>query len=289
MARTITEISNSIKADFVRNASIRQMYHLTNEYEAFSGTPTEFYNTHISTASIETVLITIIATLVAAIENMFEWHKSEIDNVISNERYGHAGWYKNRALEFQFGSDVGEDGAYSVVNEDQRVVKYAYVEENNISTGVVIKIAGTNNGNLCPLTPAQYNAFVSYINKIKPAGIPIAVINEQPDILALALKIYYNPLLMSGDGRLVDGGEKPVETAIKRYLNSIEFNGAFIKMKLIDEIQLARGVEVVDIEVATHRSSGNNSEDVDVLFVPYSGYMTCDFNSDLIINYVARL
>ncbi|MDR2009213.1 MAG: hypothetical protein LBQ22_01875 [Bacteroidales bacterium] len=302
MARTIKEIAEKIKKDFISSHTLRTIYNLNDEYESYTGENENFYDKHFSEISIETLLINIVAAVAAVIENMFDWFKKDITELVEQERYGHPGWYEKMACRFQYGDDIDENyysyetgepfsesDIYSVISIGKQVVKYAYAEENGSGAGVVIKIAGKNNDTLEPIDEIQEKAFTEYINRIKPAGIPVKVINKIPDSLSIKLSIYYNPLVMDNEGKLLENDDiEPVSDAIKNYLNNLEFNGEFINMRLVDEIQKAEGVEIVDLEEVKAKHAEYEEKIVKVRHTPYAGYMTLNFdsNDDFDITYI---
>lgn len=293
MARTIKEISDEIKSQFVSNSTLNTLY----GWGIIIGNPIDFYNSKFKETSIESNIIWVVATCMATVENLFDWHKSELTKIVENERYGHLGWYAKMALLFKYGAnisntynendpDFAEGTIYDETAEGENIVKYAVATENNDKAGVVLKIAGENNGNFEAITASQLLSFTAYINRIKPAGIPINIINQNGDRLTLIILIYYDPLVLMGDGTSIINGNKPVEDAIINYLKSIDFNGEFIKMKLVDEIQKAEGVSIVENTTATAAIGTNQAINIQVKYTPYSGYMTLDLNNDLQITYL---
>jgi hypothetical protein len=300
MARTIAEISNYIKTGFISSQNLRNLYGLEEEYANSTIDNAAFYDNHFSQVSIETIIINIVAVVAATIENMFDWFTADIKKIVESERYGHAGWYKKMALLFQFGeninneyspestSDFAESAIYANENPELQVIKYAFAESSATGTGVNIKIAGETDGELSPLTSDQIKAFTAYMNRIKPAGIPLNIINRNADRLIIELTIYYNPLVLDSDGSKISDGSRPVEEAINGYLNSIEFNGEFINMKIIDAIQQAIGVEIAELTRSAQQHEGYPVTDIEVKFTPDSGYMRLDFENDLFITYIPR-
>lgn len=309
MARTINEIANVMKVDFVRKAALRTLYALTDYNDnADDAELVTYYNSKFSAVSVETCLIYIVAACAAVVENMMDWFTEDVSNMIDNERYGHAGWYVKKALQFRYGQDINanyladpddnavdgdfaEEDLYPELADESelealQVVKYAYCEEG--TSGVSLKIAGMANNALAPIGTGELAAFTSYINRIKPAGISITVINESADILTLTLTVYYNPLILNSSGELIsDTSEQPVETAIHNYLNSIDFNGEFVSMKLVDAIQAAAGVEIVELVNATYQHGNYTAENINTRYTPESGYFTLNDN-DCNIEYIAN-
>lgn len=313
MARTTKEIADGMKQGFVNDSSIRLMYSLDTDWNN-RGTQTalEFYNAHFSAVSIETIFIYLVAIVANAIEVLFDEHKANITRIVETERFGLPGWYRKMALQFRFGAGLDEnyydpDGAFADTDiypaqyqNDQdypHIVKYAYAEETAEHLGVTIKIAKETDGVLSPLddgtddTDNEIAAFTAYINRIKPAGVPVTVVNSQPDQLTLTLVVKYDPLVITldsnGDGVLIsDSSVKPVELAIEQYLNSIDFNGRFIPMKLIDAVQVAEGVKIAEITSATAQHADYDPQPIGIEYTPYAGYMKLE-SSNLTINYEA--
>ena len=298
MARTIKETAEEIKVAFVRNATLRNLYQL-EEYDADGDDATHlaYYDSHFSTISVETCLIYAIATCMADIENMTDWFKSDVQHVVDNERYGYAGWYAKKMKAFRYGQDVVNDYSHSDSDfaegteyadtgltqqeiEDLQIIKYASATDNGHS--VLIKIA-KDDGNGAPtvLSSAEASMAEAYINRIKPAGIPITVINEPADSLDVSVKVVYNPLIF---GTLEDV-ENAVETAIKKYLNSIEFNGRFVAMTMIDHLQEAEGIEIAQVNRISATHAGFSAVDItgQTSYVPNSGYLALT-NLEVIID-----
>lgn len=318
MARTTKEIADGMKQNFVNDTSIRSMYSLDTEWEN-KGTQTalEFYNAHFSAVSIETIFIYLVAIVANAIEVLFDEHKANITRIVETERFGLPGWYRKMALQFRFGAAVNDDindpnyysptGNFATTDtyleqyqDDERyprIVKYAYAEETAEHLGVTVKIAKETDGVLSPLddgtddTDNEIAAFAAYMNRIKPAGIPVTVVNQPPDQLTLSLVVKYDPLVITldsnGDGVLIsDSSVKPVEVAIEQYLNSIDFNGRFIPMKIIDAVQVAEGVKIAEITSATAQHADYDPQPISIEYTPYAGYMKLE-SSNLTINYEA--
>lgn len=307
MARTTKEIADGMKQNFVNDTSIRSMYSLDTDWNN-RGTQTalEFYNAHFSAVSIETIFIYLVAIVANAIEVLFDEHKANITRIVETERFGLPGWYRKMALRFRFGAGLDEnyydpDGAFADTDiypaqyqNDQdypHIVKYAYAEETAEHLGVTVKIAKETDGVLSPLdngtddTDNEIAAFTAYMNRIKPAGIPVAVVNSQPDQLTLTLVVKYDPLLLNANGTLITSpSDKPVEIAIEQYLNSIDFNGKFIPMKLVDAVQVAEGVKIAEITSATAQHAGYEPRPISIEYTPYAGYMKL---TTLTINYEA--
>lgn len=287
MARNITDITNTMKEAFMASETLQALY-------GFAGT--DSFDSKFSSVSIEAILINIVSTVAAAVENMFDWHKAEITNTIETERYGYKGWYEKKALEFQYGDGITNDYSSSDTEyaegteydntgrtdediEALRIIKYAYCEEQTgvSKIGVKLKVAKDSDGEFIMPEIAEQAAFMAYINRIKPGGMPVEFIFANGDVLTLSLTIIYNPLILKNTGeKLSQTGVFPVKDAILSYLHSIDFNGEFIGMKLIDAVQAVDGVEIAVLNSATATYASTTTVDItnEPYYAPYAGWMT---------------
>lgn len=298
MARTIKEIAEEIKVEFVRNETLREAYGLTG-YDADGDEATQlaYYDNNFSKVSVETCIIYVIATCMAAMENMTDWFKSDVQHVVDKERYGYAGWYAKKMKAFRYGQDIENDYSHSDVDfaegteypdtgltaseiEELQIVKYASALDSGRE--VIIKIAKDDgNGSPTPLSSAEAAMAEAYINRIKPAGIPITIINETADSLDVSVKVVYNPLIFGAQ----EDVENAVETAIKKYLNSIEFNGRFVAMTMIDHLQEVEGIEIAQVNRISVTHAGFSAVDITgaTSYVPNSGYLALS-NLEIIVD-----
>ena len=291
MARTIAEISDSLKQSFLSNTALMALYG--------NNAPT------LSPTSIEGRLINIVATAIAPVENMFDWFKKDITKAVETERYGYAGWYEKTAKLFRYGQEISPDyspnGSFaeSTLYSDDgltpqdiaelQIIKYAFAAENPTGIGVTVKIATENNGSIAQVNPdTVLPVFKAYMNRIKPAGIPLKVINEPAEILSVNIKVWYDPLVMNSNGATITGGIKPVEDALKSYLKSIEFAGEFVVMKMVDVVQNVDGVKVVAFVSATATAGATVTQITD-RHTPVSGYMKIpDSMNGVTIQYISE-
>ncbi|MDR0604589.1 MAG: hypothetical protein LBG80_09835 [Bacteroidales bacterium] len=272
MARSIKEIADSIKEAFVKNTTLQVLYGLN------SG---KTYDEQFSDVSLETVLIEEVATASSVTENLVEMRKAEIDRIILSERYGYKGWYERMMKKFQFGDDVNEldeKDYYDTIDESKQIIKFAYCEEKE--GGILLKVAKADaNGEPEALdagtnTNIEYTAVLEYINRVKPAGIKVELRSEDADKLKVSILIRYNALLFVTE----DAMKNAVQTSIKDYLKSLEYNGAFVGMTMIDFLQSVAGIEIAQISYAgvSHALWGIEDITNKVSYTPYSGYLILD-------------
>lgn len=250
--------------------------------------------------------IYIVSVAIWTLETLFDQHKAEVNDALAQLKPHSPRWYRNKALAFQDGfaliedSDVFRPDFYDIVTnkwipatEEQirnsKIIKYSAVTEAEIESRLIIKIATEKDKELSPISNDKKNNFEKYINEIKDAGVRVTVVNYEPDILKLQLKIYRNPLVLDGNGTLIltGGGNNPVKDAIRQYMKDLPFNGELILAHFVDKLQKIEGVEIPHIVGASTRwieaTSGvyGDFTGVDVKKIPSSGYFKVLFADEL--------
>lgn len=240
-----------------------------------------------SKAAIWRLWVFIYAFAIWLHEGIFETHKKEIEELIALNKVHTAKWYRGRALLFQFGYDLGESDVYNNAGVDEslviasKIVKQASVEE--IAGRLKIKVAKNipsvnellnNEFDLAPLSETEKAAFGQYMGLIKDAGTLLEIISRPPDVLTLVVDVYFDPLVLDGNGARLDGSDDyPVKRAISEFLYNLEFNGELILTKLTDYLQKVEGVEMPVIKSASTRYADNPFAVMNETYIADSGYM----------------
>ena len=241
----------------------------------------------------------IIAVAIWSLEKIFDIHRADIDKRLAELKPHTARWYRSKALAFQYGFDLLTDsdkfnntGHTEEQIEASKIVKYSAVVESPNEGRLIVKIAGEQGEQLQPITDAQKQAFEAYLQEIKDAGVRLSVVNYQPDVLHLQMKIVYDPLVLDSNGQSIIHATKPVEEAIKSYLKRLPFNGELVLAHLIDALQQAEGVKIPHLVLAQSKnitSSGEYGafETIEISKIPTAGYFTIDNFND--ITYVSNV
>jgi len=236
----------------------------------------------------------IIAVAIWSLEKLFDQHRADIDKRLAELKPHTARWYRSKALAFQYGFDLLPDsdkfnnvGHTEEAIEASKIVKYSAVIESKNEGRLIVKIAGEQGEQLQPITEPQKQAFEAYLQKIKDAGVRLSVVNYQPDILHLQMKIVYDPLVLDSNGQSIIHATKPVEEAIKSYLKRLPFNGELVLAHLIDVLQQAEGVKIPHLVLAQSKNitSGGGYgafETIEISKIPTAGYFTIDNFNDII-------
>ena len=241
----------------------------------------------------------IIAVAIWSLEKLFDQHRADIDKRLAELKPHTARWYRSKALAFQYGFDLLPDsdtfnnqGHTEEQIEASKIVKYSAVIESKNEGRLIVKIAGEQGNTLQPITDAQKQAFEAYLQEIKDAGVRLSVVNYQPDILHLQMKIIYDPLVLDSNGQSILHATKPVEETIKSYLKRLPFNGELVLAHLIDALQQAEGVKIPHLVLAQSKNitigGGYGAfETIEISKIPTAGYFTIDNFND--ITYVSNV
>jgi len=212
------------------------------------------------------------------LENLFDYHKSEVDAIISAQKPHTLQWYVSKAKLFQFGATLPDNSdTYLSPSTDPSVAIVKYAAAVELSNLVRIKAAKDNAGTLESLTPVQLSSFAAYMNRIKDAGVRLQVTSGDPDNLQLVLKVFYDPLVLTSTGARVDGSSlTPVLDAVNSFLSSLPFNGVFILNQLIAALQAVDGVEIGYVISAQANYAATPYVPIAVKYTPDAGYMALD-------------
>lgn len=167
---------------------------------------------------------------------------------------------------------------------------------------LTLKVAKEVDGRKEKLELHEKRAFRAYMNQIKDAGTQIRVLSNKGNEIEIELEVYVNPLTFyTGNennneidklntGKLLSNlSKEPVRDAIKEYITTLEFNGAFVPTYLIDKIQQIPGVHLpilqkITVDGADKPVFDQLDKEQDLpFFVPRSGYFNVKDNNFKIV------
>lgn len=276
MARTTAEIKLEITTTFMNNEVLSSLYGFqigASFVETFSNT------------ALESILFDVVAFSIYVLENLFDNHKQEIKDLITNDKAHRASWYGTKSKEFQYGFDLIQDtdqydntGFTDEQIEASRIIKYSAVTQS--SGQLLIKIATQNDGVLAPISLPQKTSFDAYINEIADCGVRYTVVNHLPDILLLNIQLFCDPLVIDKYGMSILNGNYPVQEAVQEFMKNLPFNGELVLFDLETALKKVEGVEIPNLIGAKSQvinlSTGLYEEPqvIDVKAIPVSGYFT---------------
>jgi len=275
MARTIQQIETEIKAGVIAQPALSAL-------------------TSTSNTAIWRLWVYVFSVCIWALENLYDLFKSDVNYLIAQEKPHTLKWYATMSRRFQFGFALAPDETYfnngaatEAAIAASKVVKFAAVSE--VTKGLRIKVAGESSGDLAPLSAPELASFVSYMGRIKDAGVRLYIGSSAPDSLKQTLNIYYDPLLLDNTGKRLDGtNDTPVQDAVNEYLKNLPFNGLFVHAQYIDALQQVDGVVIPEIVSSEARYGALAFSPITTEYLPDAGYLRLATPSDLTLNFIAH-
>lgn len=274
MARTTAEIKLEITTSFMNNGILSSLYNFQIG---------ALFQDTFSNVAIESILFDIVAFAIYTVENLFDIHKSEIDDKLENQKSGRPSWYKYMALKFQYGFSLATDKDYFENGnatpeqiEASKIVKYAAVTQP--PGRLVIKIAGEINNKLAPISASGLASFIEYVEEFKWAGVDVDVVNFLPDRLYLSIQIERDALILDENGMSILNGNYPVNDAILEYMKELPFDGQLALAHLTDKLQQVPGVKIPTIVSAqsswidAQLGGYAQPQPINIKTIPVSGY-----------------
>jgi hypothetical protein len=234
-------------------------------------------------------ILFMVSFAIDSLCEMFEIFKQQVFTQSNEKERRTANWYRQKALDFQYGYELVEGKDYydnseltEAEIEQSKIIKYAIAVEESDKSTLYIKIA---NADKQPLTGDQLEAFTNYINDVADMGVHITVRNEASDNLQLNLNVWYNPTLLNENGTELNSSNEPVKEAIQTYLSNLNFNEEYINMKLIDALQQLPAVKIVEVSYSSYKYGVLNWQPINGRYTPYAGHISIN-HEDLQINYI---
>lgn len=225
----------------------------------------------------------IVATVLCILDNLFDLHKSEVDTEIAALKPHSLTWYQNLARSFQYGQDTipeSDQYANTGLTSDQiaaqKIIAQSAVTEVStaVAIGLRVKVVKLVAGTYAQLSADELAAFTAFMNKQKDAGVNILAQSPPADSLKLTIEIFYDPLVLKGDGSRIDGTiATPVNDAINAYLQSLPYNGEYANTRLSNQLQGVSGVVLVSIKSAQAQYGAFPYTNIDERYVPDGGYL----------------
>lgn len=220
----------------------------------------------------------VVATCAHTLDVVFDLLLITFEALAQRSRFGTLPWYVQKAFEFQYGDTLvyqNNEFQYPAVNTTNRIIERAAAKE--AGNTVNVKIAKLVAGIPTKLNPTEKTAATAYFQKIKPAGVDVNVISDDPDEIRIYYKVYIDPLLLDLTGQLLTTpGVYPVEDAVSNYFSAVEFNGKLEVSDLNDKIQTATGVVSPYLIAAYGRYGANPFLPFTERYYPNAGHMKID-------------
>lgn len=282
MARSIAEIYDEIVAEKQNMATLTALQPSIDDAQTLLNDLTTT-----SKVAIWRLWFWCVAFAIYTHESLFDTFSAQIETRSNEIIAGTPLWYQTECLAFQYGDSLSWNGSqyvYPTINTANQIIKRCAVVD--LGYQVRFKVAKLDgNGLPIPLTLAEKNAFISFLNQIKFAGTPTAVVSNNGDDLKLNLDIQYNAQILDVNGfELENPAVNPVLDAINSYIGNLPFNGVYNVMALVDAIQKANGVIDVRLNSSMAKYGALSYSNTSQNYTPDAGYLVYDaLNS--VINY----
>lgn len=274
MARTITQIQNTVIAQVQSNATLGPLL------------------TSTSKTAIWRLFSFVVAVCIWTIETLLDLHVKDVDERIAALKPHSLRWYVEKAKAYQHGYNlVTETDTYDNTGIDEITIEASKIIQQasavELERGLRIKVARSIGADLGPLTTDQLNGFKAYMARIKDAGVRLDITSGNPDSLKLAVDCHYDPLILNSSGHRLDGtGNTTVQDACKNYLKNLPFNGVLELESLTDNQQLVPGVKIFHIKDAQAKYGALPFTSFAVQYLPDAGYLRFETNDHLTINFI---
>ncbi|OJV30440.1 MAG: hypothetical protein BGO32_08585 [Bacteroidetes bacterium 37-13] len=235
MARSTEEIFNGMvaKKESLASLNVYLPNGLANSYQYVL----QKINSN-SKVALWLLLFYVAAEAMHTLEVLWDYFRADVDAQIAKHKPGTKLWYKQQALNFQYGDQlywIDNSYKYLIADTSKMVVAQASVKDNG---GIVrIKAAKDDgNGNLQKMSSTEVDALNAYFIKIRYAGTKTVCSSFDPDAIKLKLIIRYDALVDLAALKIA------VKAAIKEYLKSLPFDGNVVLSAAIDAMQKVPGV-----------------------------------------------
>jgi hypothetical protein len=225
----------------------------------------------------------VIACIAQGIENQFAVNQNEIQSIVETKAHTLL-WYAQKAKAFRLGQPLDGFGEYldTGLNDEEVVflqcVKDAVaLEQDGL---LLIKIRGANQQ---PISSDNEARLTAYLQLVKDAGIPLQVVNLQPDSIKMSVNVYVNLAVAPSFADL----NLEIRRTISDMIAVMPFGGTLYVSDLIVQLNRITGVR----SSAIHNLSGKRHDSTVFLtyndrYEPYSGYCIFGNETDLTINLI---
>lgn len=219
-----------------------------------------------------------VAACAYTLDVVFDLALMAFEALARRSRFGTLPWYIQKGYDFQYGDSLvyqNNEFQYPVVNTANQIIKRAAAQE--VGNTVNIKVAKLSGGIPAKLLLVEYNAAKAYFEKIKPAGVYLNLISDDPDELRLYLNVNFDPLVYDNTGQLLSTpGTYPVVDTINNFLQNVIFDGRLELADLIDSIQVLPGISSCYDLGCAGRYGANPFTMFTERYYPNAGHMKID-------------
>jgi hypothetical protein len=269
MARTIAEIQEAMVADIRSREGLEGL-------------------TSTSSTALYVLITYVVAAAIAAGENIQDLARRQLREDLARLKPHSLRWYKEIALAYRKGVAIDDATASypEPTDSDNLVIQRVVLHASVRAAGSVLQIRVAKKY-IDPLSVPELNAFRSYLEEVKDAGVELEVSSRPADRLRATLDVYYDPQVLDGAGRRLDGTKDiVVASAVIDYTENLAIDGRFTRTGLVDRLQQAEGVQLITIRTLEIAPDGEAYVGASEIYEPASGFVRLYSRSDLTVNYI---
>ena len=209
--------------------------------------------------------VELSAFVINIFEQLFDIFKSEVNAIVAENIVGKTEWYAKKIRAFQLGDILNANGEYDVVNSAKQIITRVSVDEVAVDDRyrIIVKVAKSEPPT--KLVPTELNQFRQYVEKIKFAGVWIDYISQEADQITRNITVYYRDIDEATAQANVIAKEK-------EYLDTIDFNGQFVRSDYVAFLKKAAGVVSVKINSISATPELESPIVIDEFYTAKSGY-----------------
>ncbi|MCF8219398.1 MAG: hypothetical protein K9J21_10510 [Bacteroidales bacterium] len=203
------------------------------------------------------------------LDQLFRKHKAEVEAYVNAPKLYGMRWIQEMALKYQHGNSLNYiDGVYVYENPVDPLLRYCSISMSG--KNVLVKAAKDGP---TPLVQSEKDGLTSYLEKVLYPGTHFTVVSQAADMISYDITVYRDPVVMDSAGGLVaEPSVKPVEEAIRQFIENLPFDSVFNRNSFIDAIQSAEGVQDVTIERLQYKYGSLPYTDVGREVTSMAGY-----------------
>lgn len=198
-------------------------------------------------------------------------------------------WLHTECLKFQYGDALLWDVVlkkyyYALLDPAKQIVKRCAIIRSGAVTAV--KVATLSGTDPIAFSAPQLAAFITFVNKIQPAGARISTpTSGASDKLKANMTVYYDGTKPLADVKAI------VEPAYDSYMANLDFNGEYSINRHGDWVEKSDTSIIREVIMGVVEAKADAGAYIAVarVYTPIAGYIVKDsgINYDVLITYVA--
>lgn len=243
----------------------------------------------------------IVAFVANNLNELFELHKNEVQNLLDNQIITNLAYYRNLLFNYRDGHTFDREALQYIgtYTEEQiissKIIKRVAIQSvriENVNTLYVKLATEDESGKLIKIDSQTLDRIEDYVF-VNSNAIQIVYFSEDADKLRLEINVFIDPSIIGVDGARIDGtSNTPIPDAITSFLENknFKFDGEIILAQLVNTIQEVEGVENEAVRIVKAEASFKRDvefKEFKERYTAQSGYYEL-LEENLQINYLIK-